>query len=789
MTFLICPRWRKSHPPSPSGVARSDHDGPPAVQEDQEGQGQGQDLEAAPSVQPDNAIEEGEKQPESFSHRLRRRFSRESKTTAEERDTSKLGFPFNLRSIKSAPKIGSKLGQNLTTLGNLGSSLMSERAYDSDAQFITTPSRAGNSIRSPLAKPFRRMDLSDLIERSHERESSDHTSAAAAQERNISSLSYPSTTGMNFISTPTTSVTSFQGHLHTPQELCQASNQQPNPLQAEPVLGEYDMNITSARSLPDLTLTTPQSVPSFAATLATIAILRPHGDSRSLADWKQYLQESHQVYRATSSETLPNLSTDILVKKNRQVPTSASVRSSTDPRSIHLHELGIPNRLASQTTASGSMPRLIHQNEFGFFVPPSQENLHPPKRSGVSAVSDVESSTPIPGKRQFSSFYSPQTGSIASKGSLMNSQRSVNNLTISNPQTTAKIPNESEIVQSSQLHENGAMQSKFREHCESPDSHNIPNDLDKVCQSRKVSVGWMSEGRRVGYGYSPVPSQDESQVQNEPIHHPYRKPEPESKAEFVPVDFNQIDYEKPSKDNFDSTEDFTPERSPSMAINCTDTNYPNLPPIPKAKASEYPTPPYLQAILGSRRGRTDDPSSARIREGGFRSLRAPELPPMTHIEHCQVPKSSKYSNQANDSFVQRWPRLSPPPKQAAIVSGDNADDDNPGFLDHGNQYHVQEPCSLQPKKSRSKKWARRFTRRRESRRISNAQPQDSSQSSSDQYEDCVSDDPQRKTTEDLASMYQDCIDMPGSFNGSRWASRRSRMPLWDACTEGLWHSA
>jgi hypothetical protein len=33
MTFLICPRWGKIHPPSPSSVARSDHDGPLAAEE------------------------------------------------------------------------------------------------------------------------------------------------------------------------------------------------------------------------------------------------------------------------------------------------------------------------------------------------------------------------------------------------------------------------------------------------------------------------------------------------------------------------------------------------------------------------------------------------------------------------------------------------------------------------------------------------------------------------------------------------------------------------------------
>lgn len=705
----------------------------------------------------------------------------------------------------SVPKTSSKPGQGLSTLGNLGSSLMSERAYDSDAQFVSTPKRSGRLIRSPSARLSRRLELSDLIERSLERDTSDPH--LAPQNQDITS--YPqSTSGVQFISTPTASTLPLQRQGRLPLLVNQPLGQPLTPLQAEYIPEGYDMSMKPARSLPDLTMRGQQNSPSFPATPATITVPRSIEDSRSLADWKKFLETNRQEHGTASFDTLPDPSTNILVKKNRQ--PSASIRSHTNPRSIHLDELGIPNRLASQATASGSMscnastPRLIHPNKYGFFVSPSQENIMPPQKPGPSAI---DSLAPIPGKRDFSSFYSPQSGSIASNRSQVGSLRSLNNHSLSNLQAKENVNDEANLVKSKFALENGAVQSKFREHCESHDSeqapsHTPPNKTDKTCPPRKVSIGWMSEGRRVGYGYSPVLDEDEiAHIEGE-TYYPYRKPEAvfDLKTEAMPANMNMntqtlidADDQDLSKGPLDSVEELIPEPNASMASNFSDINNGIMPPVSSSKmpfsTSDYPTPHYLRAILGSKTGRTKDASSVQIDGQDLKNLRAPNLAPTTHIEHCQVPKSSQYSNQANNSFTERWSRLSPSAKQGVTVSGDNADDDRLEYCNPDDQYHIQEPCSLEPSKSRSEKWARRFTRRKESRRISNYPQQDSSQTSSDPYEDCMSDSlPPTTVAEDLASMYQDCVEMPGSFDGSRWASRKSRM-LWDACTEGLRHSA
>lgn len=425
----------------------------------------------------------------------------------------------------------------------------------------------------------------------------------------------------------------------------------------------------------------------------------------------------------------------------------------------------------------------------------------------MPAASVVNSPNPI-AQRNLSSFYSPQSGSISSNISHIGSSRSVDELNISNPKIAKKLNGGSDQLGSGHSPENGAVHSKFREHCENldseqPESRDLQSHTDDIFSPRRVSIGWMSGGRRVGYGYSPVPNKDEAQDQFSETYPPYRKPESESKAEAVPVDFstmktNGIDTSNLLKVPSDSMEEFILEPSPSMASNYSNSNNGNSASVSKTKESrsmsEYASPSYLRGILGSRSGRPHHSSSTRIDDRGFKSLRAPELPPMTHIEYCQVPQSSEYNNKANHSISQRWTHLSPSTKQAAIVSGDNADDDTVEYFDLDGQDQVHEPCPLKSSNSRSEKWARRFTRRKESRHISILHQQDSSQASSDPYEDCESDgllqanSTKSNIAEDLASMYQDCIEMPGSFDGSRWASRKSRM-LWDACTEGLWHSA
>lgn len=345
---------------------------------------------------------------------------------------------------------------------------MSERAYDSDAQFVSSLRGARNSSRSPSGRPVRRMELSDLLERSHEREASNQR--WAVDQTQNTSTSHISSSDKQFISTPTASAESFQGQGNPLKTNYQPWGQHLAPFQAEAALRSYDMNVKSARSLPYLTLAGQQPIHSLPGTPATIAIPKSNGNPRSIADWKECYRVGQQRYGPpSSSNTLPGHPGEILAKKSRQ--PSASAGSIEEHRSIHLEELGIPHRLASQMTASGSMScnpsttRFIHPNEHGFFVSPSQENIHPPQRSGFSA--SAADSLGVPTRdRDFSSFYSPQSGSIMSNRSPMNSSRSVNNITVGKSRVNQATGHE-KSPQSDSCHNTGMLQSKFREHCES----------------------------------------------------------------------------------------------------------------------------------------------------------------------------------------------------------------------------------------------------------------------------------------------------------------------------------
>jgi hypothetical protein len=96
---------------------------------------------------------------------------------------------------------------------------------------------------------------------------------------------------------------------------------------------------------------------------------------------------------------------------------------------------------------------------------------------------------------------------------------------------------------------------------------------------------------------------------------------------------------------------------------------------------------------------------------------------------------------------------------------------------------------LHPSNSRSSRWLLKLSKRRASRRLPNIHNQEPSQASSAPFDDCdsysagLTNSTKSSEAEDPASTYRECLRMPGSFDGSRWANRRSRV-LWDMVTTG-----
>ncbi|KAJ5647158.1 hypothetical protein N7490_003530 [Penicillium lividum] len=773
MTFLICPR-RRERPTSPAD-AESYEQVQPNGQIPRQGQG------------PSGSLQEN--QPESFSHRLRRRFSREPKSFSDARDYRKFIFPFPRKSSRSA---SSKSHQDPTAL-RFGSSLLSERGYDSDAQYLTTP-RSDLLGRYPASRCSRRMPLSDLIEQSQERSDAERWALLNNQTTNESQ---ESAFGMHFIPTPPGTLRGSPTTFHTARDTNESKYQPmaPSPLRAGRSQGSPIMNMNFGRSLPSLSSTHEPGGTHFEH--SPILNVFENSSGRDLmSDWKQFIKTSRDRYGMGSSGSLPPPSADLVVPKKGQPSNSA--RSFTDPRSIHLGELGISNRLVthSQTsqaiTCDPSITELVHKHK-GVLGDFSQENI-PSSRSGASANSGNETPRNPNGQRDTSSCYSQAS---PSSGTLSIGKLSFKKL-------TGKTINPKPAMQEILISDNEAVNvpaprstllSRFQEHCDSSnsDSPQFQSHATGLVSPRKVSIGWMSGGRRVGYGYSPVPGKVGGSPKKD-IQSPLQLTQVSSlKAEFAAANgaygshrLEQMAQSAP-RDYITSS----PSHPHTPLYDLTDHES-----IKSLKPNEYAVAPHVQARLNQSSQKQFQITSTEDRS---RVLCAPELTPTVQTEYCQFPRSSHYTSkgESSDKITRQLARLSRSvntrfrmQNQKTGLDGmaherleyDPSDETEPEFLDTDHGESEDQAHELQPNISRTARWANRISRYRESKRLSTVRQQEHSQSSSGAYEDCDSarvslkralstrSNTKSNTTDDA-----DHLEIPGSFEGSRWASRISRL--------------
>ncbi|KAJ5215958.1 uncharacterized protein N7498_002365 [Penicillium cinerascens] len=738
---------------------------------------------------------------------LRRRFSRESKSLNDQRDFGKLALAFSLKSGSTK-----KLGTELTVLEDIGSSLMSERGYDSDARNISTPTRANHMGGSPVARGFRRMELSDLVERSQERDESERWATDQSQN-NLDSHDSPF--GMHYISTPKSSLRGISRPTREMDSQC-------------PGLGEHSGQMGLARPFPSLTASSQESGLPLSRYSPILGGPEGADDMNLMTHWDQYLKRGQKNGMVTSG-SVPDLSTGVLVSKKRQITTSGL--SLADPRTLHLGDFGISHRLASQTMSSGSMssPDLVRNNRNGPFMS-SQENLQPRQRSPQGQMRRL---------RDPSSLYSHQSShpSSTNAASRVHSPGSPTE----KPMYTSQGIKEQAQGEGPAENNGFVYESRFREYCDtvnSPSSYQGqpcgPNDRGSP---RRVSAGWMSGGRRLGYGYSPVPGAEDTQYQQEDdCVHANQGPYP------VIADANtknecggqsqgcRRDPQETVETNFQEPNPIPPPMNPKRHENGPAT-------VPRATTSHrstmnFPVPPYSRAFMGSRTNRSSrdyETGAVWVDEINIPDLRAPEVPPTTQIKHCEVPPSSHYSTHPNHASASRWSRLgqSMNVQPRARKNGEGLDGHGTGSncnsrsaigQSAGNlegpakapsEHHAREHLEsnplgtrhlgdgedqagqAHPTNSRSSRWLLRLSKRRASRRLSNIHHQESSQESSQAssapFHECDSSSARRTSStkssgaEDPASAYQDCLHMPGSFDGSRWANRSSRV-LWDMVT-------
>ncbi|KAJ5172460.1 hypothetical protein N7492_005053 [Penicillium capsulatum] len=739
---------------------------------------------------------------ESFSHKLRRRFSRESKSSGDHREPGTFVFPFPTRPSRSMVP---KPSVNLAGF-EVGSSLMSERGYDSDAQFISTPNRADYLGRSPTNRALHRIELSDLIEQSHERSETERWLASGSPNF---PESHESAFGMRFIPTPNGTLRGASSHFHTPQET--RGSQIPGQASAEngdPQ--DQDKRTHNIRSAPSL------SSPNEDELSPTINVPSAINEATLISDWKNFLRASRQRYGLASSGSLPPPSPELVVPKTRQ--TSHSGRSFTDPRSIHLSEMGISKQLASQSMSSGSfsfspsIAKLVQGNQHRALTTPSQENMQMRQKSSTSTASQPGARVQVAHSRDPSSFYSRQSSALAgvpSSGS--QSLRQSEDRGANNKADVKGRPTTNHAIDDSIPPPDHRVLSRFREHC---DSGSLPlrgksrvNGINALASPRKVSIGWMSGGRRVGYGYSLVEDSEAEIEQHRDGSRSHRSQTPELKAEVVVMATDTTNDrqsrgqsvhppEAAAPSTSTSSHSTHPEPVSASAHTSKATTLPRVVDSPAQPASEYGSPLFLRPALENH-FHQDLKSTDTLAD--CEALGSLHSSPMVQNGHGEAVQTQQHNSNGDTSFARRWVRLSrsinilqtsqdgkhdvqktwtigaPHPAKEAhratlIDSFDDAlyHDANSGSMD-------KDPTpKLQANASRVTRWALKFSRGRDSRQVSIVHRQDPSQTSSSAYEDCESSSIKRATSFKRIPA-EGGFTMPGSFEGSRWASRISRM--------------
>lgn len=686
-----------------------------------------------------------------------------------------------------------------------GNSLMSERGYDSDAHYITTPRH--DLARSPAGRGFRRMELSDLIEQSQERSEAERW---ALFNNPTATDSQESAFGMHFIATPPGTLRGPPTAFHTARET-DGSKYQPlthSPLRVEQSQGIPILSKIFGGSLPSLSSNNDPGATHIEHS-PVLDVPETSSGRDLMSDWKQFMKTSRDRYGMGSSGSLPSPLADLVVSKTRQATNSArSFSDPRDPRAIHLSELGISNRLvafseSSQVGSCNPSTTELFYKKRGATGGFSQENVQSPQ-SGISVISGNETPRNPNGQRDASSCYSkasPSSGSLSIGG--LSFKKLTSKTTDSKPKPALQdiLTSDSEAVNVPAPRR--TLLSRFQEHCDSgsSDSPQFQNHPTGIVSPRKISVGWMSGGRRVGYGYNPVPGKEGGSPKKDNQSPPQLTQAPGLKAEYTTngAHGSASEYHQFEKMAQSSPREYgTPSPSHPRPPLYEALTGPRS--IKSAKSNvESAAPSHLRAILN--RSSQEQNTITGFSEGDSRLLCATELTPTVQSELSEIPQSAHYTSigQGNNTIANKWARLSRSMNKKSpfqdrktglggvtnsgrlqeIVLADRSDETEPEFLDTDDRDESEDQAhELQPNTSRVTRWADRFSRYRESRRPTTIRQQEPSQSSSGGYQDCESASISLKratSTRSNTTDDPDHFEMPGSFEGSRWASRLSRL--------------
>lgn len=723
----------------------------------------------------------------SLSRRLRYRFSRESRQSGEHRPI----FPFSLKLKPNALKATT----GLSMVGDMGSSLMSARGYDSDAQCIGSPQHADQVKVSPRGPAFRRMGLHDLIEHSRERNNLEMWAGAQGHDQ----YNTPGTPfGMHYIPTPPGSL----------------KGRSPYTNPATEGMGSHSMSSFKnersgeqnpfTKSLPSLHASQDELAPAnqdrLRAREGFIGSSSRENLQNLVADWAHYMGSGPNDYRAASSASLAREDPGITVSKTRQ--RTSSPGAHPEPRVPHLGDLDLSHRLAGTSIGSGplsaspSMSELPRPNRYGPQMV-SQENFQSHERSGASTIGGSEhQNQAMSHQRDASSFYSRQSSNPSRGASAVQSLRvHAANAIESLPNIHTQMAAETGLVQNEREPGAEVLKSRFVEQLdaanwESPQVHGIFNGPNGVGPHRRVSPGWMTGGRRMGYGYSLVENTEDGPQTVGGNSSPF------------PNGNWQRDTPGPESDS---------QQCPMNKCLANAKGEPILTPTMWAKMKSHSVRGDRHAPLavdlageGMSTGEARRTSSNQAQHiGSPTSAKSPTS--IKSPTSAKTPSSARsfYIEDVDETFLSRWakgsrstrkqPQLDKyhdsahsrnvctpdaSPLGVRRFSMDQTNYRPSVYFDPSNDRSADR-LNGEPSRSRSGRWILKFSRNRESKRRSNVPAKEPPQEPPVQYEERPSSGLGRANStrsdmaEDLASAYQECIGMPGAFYGSRWASRTS----------------
>ncbi|KAL4809012.1 hypothetical protein BDV18DRAFT_157949 [Aspergillus unguis] len=241
-------------------------------------------------------------------------------------------------------------------------------------------------------------------------------------------------------------------------------------------------------------------------------------DSASQASVYSNPHALQQHSYTTSADSLSGCSPQINVRKRHQRPRKETVTQGE--QSVHLGEMNIHRMLASSGSTSQlqTQGHLVDENHSSGTTGTWTTNRYqiPNNQPAMPPIWDApEGKTPVPSSIQDPrSPYSPK-GSISPVGKSVeqNVPSFSPSSSVNMPSKRPYLPSEhASVSAAAAVEEANALRSRFTERFGSDPSMS-PVGSEPHEDTRKISIGWMSEGRRIGYGYTLVPPDHSSEGQ------------------------------------------------------------------------------------------------------------------------------------------------------------------------------------------------------------------------------------------------------------------------------------